>query len=113
MIKAAFTTGAMRRIETEVEPIDLTQTDEAIFNEALHKMAVNWSSTGGVPHHKNAMARNGKVIRQDGKVHIQGAGWYVSITTPEFDAEIKRLVAEKDWVGLADITGKQTVTWSN
>ena len=101
MTKAGFFLGT-QVYDTDVPLVDANLTDKELFETVLHEMAVKWSSTGGTPNHKAAMAKNGCVIRCNGKVHISGSGWFVTYTTPEFDATESRLIANKDWEGLVD-----------
>lgn len=85
--------------------LDLSKPDPELFEDALHEMAMQWSSSNGAPHFKESMRRAGRVGRNSkGHVFIMGAGWNVSIYTDEFIKNHQEILARKDYQALAELT---------
>jgi hypothetical protein len=100
MQKANFFVGT--KVISAIPPIvNLNMEDRDLFEVVLHDMSIQWSSTGGRPHHKVVMKKGGNIVRTEGKVHIAGCGWNVTYTTAEYDKKQADLIAKKDWEGLA------------
>lgn len=93
----------------EMPELDYTKPDAELFEDALHYMAVQWSSTEGHPHHKSAMRANGTVIRGAGRVYIAGRGWSVSFYTPEFIKSHAEAIAAANWEALAELMQVKSV----
>ncbi len=84
--------------DTEVPVVDINLPDPELFEAVLHDMAVKWSSTGGVPHHKQAMCQDGRVVRfqNSGHVYICGNGWTVSIYQSTYCEAMAAALEAKD-----------------
>ncbi|BDR26327.1 hypothetical protein RVBP17_3700 [Pseudomonas phage sp. 30-3] len=89
--------------DAEVPDLDINMSDAELFEVALHQMAVQWSSTAGHPHHKDAMRKDGKVARSKERVYIRGNGWSVSLHSPEFVEKHSAYLAAAEWKLLTDL----------
>jgi hypothetical protein len=95
--------------------VDVNLTDEELFENVLHQMAVAWSSTDGFPHHKGAMARNGTVRRNSNNEHvyITGEGWGVVCMSENIRDQINECSKTGNYELLVKISAKWDSVWKN
>lgn len=102
-VTATFFLGK-QSMHTEAPEVDVTLSDEALFDSVAFQMAVKWASTGGVPHHLASMRERGLVSRRvDGFVRISGNGWNVVSETPEYITQRKEAIDKSDWPTLTEL----------
>lgn len=108
-ITATFFLGK-QSMPAEAPEVDVTLSDEALFDSVAFQMSVKWASTGGVPHHLAAMRERGMVSRRNpGFVRISGNGWNVVTETPEYLKMRKEAMDKSDWPTLTELCMPTTV----
>lgn len=83
MEKRHISSGARFYMGSKILPADMPDVDfnlpdAELFDKVSWAMALQWSSTGEIPHHITSMRRHGMVARNEGRVVVSGRGWTVS-----------------------------------
>lgn len=95
--------------------VNIKQSYDDMFEDVLHEMALQWSSSGGIPNFKEAMRKNGEIRQgEDGALVLKGDGWLVTLYTPEYQAKHTAYIDAKDYEGLANFVARNRAkVWSN
>lgn len=102
-ITATFFMGTKSH-KTDAPQFDASLPDAELFESVAFQMAVQWSSTGGVPHHLQSMRQRGSVQRSaKGFVLVSGNGWNVRMDTPEYQKAQSEAIESRNWAALSSL----------
>ena len=100
-ITATFFMGT-KSTKADAPEFDATLPDSELFESVVFQMAVQWASTGGVPHHLASMRMRGCVKRSaKGFVLVSGNGWNVRMDTPEYQKAQSEAIESCNWAALS------------